>query len=582
MKSVRDLNTRSKFVLFFGVIVIVTAVGVLGVVRNIYVLKSNLDSIYNVRLLMMEYLIEADRDAYKSNLEISQSLNLLTEKNRDNVALVEKKIYRISENLKQVQELFGKFNALYLSTSAGGETQDEIPLFENKYSMISLHTDNIISKLKASDIEGATKIYNGDYEATFNPMRTAMATLTQKALSAAEREYNESVKLFKEALVGSIITMLIIIIILIATGIILGHYIRKPIALGLEFAKGMADGDLTKTMDLHQNDEFGKLADALNNFAEKISNTVRDIQNVAQNVASAALEMSATGVSFAENAQNSASTVEELTASIEEISAGMENVSVSAHDQSDKMVVLINRMNDLSSVVHEIGEKITVALSMGEAIVGNAKAGADALSEMNQSMSTITDSSRDMIGIVKIINDISDQINLLSLNAAIEAARAGDAGRGFAVVADEISKLADQTAQSLKDIDRLIRQNGGEIDKGKKTIETTTGMIKDVTDGISTMAGSINEISSSMEKQISIYDEVNNQALLVRKRSEEISMAMEEQMIAVKEVTSAIGNINDISSTNASGSEELASSSENVSAMTEKLYRDLEFFKIRR
>jgi methyl-accepting chemotaxis protein len=581
MKSVRNLSTRKKFVLFFGIIVIVTTIGVLAVARNIYILKSNLDSIYKVRLLMMEYLLEADRDAYRSNISISQTLNLLADKTQSDTAIVEKKISDINENLKRVQELFGKFNALYLSTSAGGEAQDEIPVFENKYSMITLHTDNIISKLKASDTEGAKKVYNSDYEATFNPMSQAMNTLTQRALASAEREYNDSVKLFKEALIGSGITTVIIIIILIVTGIVLAHYIKKPIALGLEFAKSMAEGDLTKTIMLNQQDEFGKLAEALNGFAAKISDTVREIQNVAQNVASASLEMSSTSVTFAESSQTSASTVEELTATVEEISAGMDSVSDSAHDQSTKMINLIDRMNDLSSVVHEIGEKITIALSMGASIVSNAKAGADVLSEMNQSMSTITDSSRDMIGIVKIINDISDQINLLSLNAAIEAARAGDAGRGFAVVADEISKLAEQTAQSLKDIDRLIRQNGEEIDKGKQTIGTTTGMIKDVADGITVMAERINEISSSMDKQITIYNEVKDQASSVRKRSEEISIAMEEQMIAVKEVTSAISNINDIASTNASGSEELASSTENVSALAEKLHRDLEFFKIK-
>jgi methyl-accepting chemotaxis protein len=103
---------------------------------------------------------------------------------------------------------------------------------------------------------------------------------------------------------------------------------------------------------------------------------------------------------------------------------------------------------------------------------------------MDDGMKKIGASSGEMTGIVEIINSISDQINLLSLNAAIEAARAGDAGRGFAVVADAISKLADQTATSIKDIDGLIRANTEEIERGisnaRTTIETISGIIEGV------------------------------------------------------------------------------------------------------
>ena len=91
-------------------------------------------------------------------------------------------------------------------------------------------------------------------------------------------------------------------------------------------------------------------------------------------------------------------------------------------------------------------------------------------------------SSREMMGIVDIINDISEKINLLSLNAAIEAARAGDAGRGFAVVADEISKLADQTAISIKEIDRLIKVNNDEITAGGDNIDSAIDTISACSD----------------------------------------------------------------------------------------------------
>ena len=118
---------------------------------------------------------------------------------------------------------------------------------------------------------------------------------------------------------------------------------------------------------------------------------------------------------------------------------------------------------ETSAMIRETAE-VSTQISL------KAREGEQSMTGMNSAMTRIIQSSEEMTGIVKIINDISERINLLSLNAAIEAARAGDAGRGFAVVADEISKLADQTASSIKSIDTLIRTNESEIGKGNQNV----------------------------------------------------------------------------------------------------------------
>ena len=114
-------------------------------------------------------------------------------------------------------------------------------------------------------------------------------------------------------------------------------------------------------------------------------------------------------------------------------------------------------------IILEMGQKTRDTSSLTESISDQARTGSKSLEDMNESITKISASSGEVKNIIGIINDISDKINLLSLNAAIEAARAGEAGRGFAVVADEISKLADQTAQSIKGISDLIRENDSEI-----------------------------------------------------------------------------------------------------------------------
>jgi methyl-accepting chemotaxis protein len=413
----------------------------------------------------------------------------------------------------------------------------------------------------------------------FNPIEgTPHWTL---GVSVPEREFMD--KAYSLLWTVSIIIFVILTLMFITINII-ARLISKPLGKTSEHLSIIGTGNFMQELPVNftsKKDEVGIIWRSLGKMQESIRKAVLSMQQASEELATASEEMSSTSVSFAENAQSSASTVEELTAAIEEISAGMDSVSDGTQYQREHMISLISAMDDLEKVLIETDDRITEALGTGESIVDRAHEGAGSLNAMNSTMTAITDSSRDMMNIVKIINDISDQINLLSLNAAIEAARAGDAGRGFAVVADEISKLAEQTAQSLKDIDRLIRQNSEEIEKGKVSIDATTSTIKSVTEGIALIADRVRSISSAMARQTKIYEEVQTQAKSVKNRSDEISNSMEEQKIAVREVMQSISSINDVTQENAAGAEQMASSTENVSALAERLWKDLEYFKVR-
>ncbi|HOP30980.1 MAG TPA: methyl-accepting chemotaxis protein [Spirochaetota bacterium] len=342
----------------------------------------------------------------------------------------------------------------------------------------------------------------------------------------------------------------------------------------------MSDGDLTKSIKIVGGNEFGMLASSLHHLVGKLRGTVGIIVQLSSELASSAEQMATASESFSGSAQSQAATVEEGTASIEEISASIDSVSEGVMHQFEMLMKLINSMDDLSKFIDGMNESVVSALSVTERIASDASRGEQALSSMNRTMQNITESSHQMAGIVNMINDISDQINLLSLNAAIEAARAGDAGRGFAVVADEVSKLADQTANSLKEINQIISKNEDEISMGLNQIMETTGVLKTIIEGVGIIETGMTDVSRTMKAQIETNSIVRENASLLKSKSEEIRISMMEQKTAIGEVASSIGNINELTQTNASGAEEMAGSSENLSNMALSLKESVDFFRI--
>lgn len=224
----------------------------------------------------------------------------------------------------------------------------------------------------------------------------------------------------------------------------LSSRIATPITQAALFAQHVADGDLTRRLEIHQKDESGKLGQALNQMVGKISAIIHNVQ----------------------------SSAEQVSTSSEELSASSENLAVSASGQAENLERIGDAIRQVVSSVEKNAANASHSESVSLLVAGQAEKGGIAVQETVHAMKRIAEQ-------VSIIHDIADQTNLLALNAAIEAARAGDAGKGFAVVATEVRKLAERSQLAAKEINSLSVRSVNQAEQAGQLIQDIIPSIQD-------------------------------------------------------------------------------------------------------
>jgi methyl-accepting chemotaxis protein len=380
----------------------------------------------------------------------------------------------------------------------------------------------------------------------------------------------------------SITMAFLIVLLFLILFLLYRHYQRRIVAplrqMVEQLGRTVSDEELKAFKEYPVRLMVEKLSEQFNLLFNHIIAVADDIMRITTALLESMSKISEVLSFLSDKADEQSSAAERDFSSIQEISSMMNEIAHGSEEQQINMGLLIARVTDFTKISENINKDLTEQMALIEKISETSESGNRYLKSMNENMQRIGDSSLRMTDILKLINDISDRINLLSLNAAIESARAGEHGRGFAVVADEISKLAEQTATSIRNIDSLIRENEIEIKNGIMQVAKTVETINEINSAIVSAEEMMQTAYRKMEAQIENNYIVSEESAKVRESALAIYDAIDNQKNAVDSLLESISTVKEMSQYFSFLTKRIISDTRELSEYTESLRSKLEFF----
>ncbi|GHE96116.1 methyl-accepting chemotaxis protein [Thalassotalea profundi] len=539
-------SIRVRYTAAFGIIAIFFIVLVLMNFNLINKTQSGMNLFGQTFNPGISAILNADRDLYQARVAELQAIS-----SEGNTEQINQNFADFKENAQQAFDRMQKYNQLL---SVFPDVASSLSGFKASYDQWVVSSTEVFNLIKRGEIAQAKALSNGESNTLFEELRVFYNLAGEIADKKSAVIHQETLEVVDR---GQFILTIVSIIVIILT-VTLGIFAPKTMADALEnlsaklSALNTSDGDLTKRINSKRKDEIGDVANNFDNFIDGLAQLINSI--VTQSNA--------------------------VIDGVNKLNAGAQQIEGTSMQQTDSVDAIATAINEMSYAIKEVAQnanltaeevnKVNLLTTDGTEITGRAVKEIQGLSETvskaTEVILKLSENSTDIASVLDVIRSIAEQTNLLALNAAIEAARAGEQGRGFAVVADEVRTLAARTQQSTEDIQVMIET----LQKGVKEAVTAINLGNEATQSSVDLS----------EKTLDAFAKIATASQNVIEASSQTATATEEQSQVAEDVSRNITELSDQTSSNYQMAKDNGSDATAILSLAQDLNNSVSRFKL--
>ncbi|MEW9123641.1 MAG: methyl-accepting chemotaxis protein [Thermotaleaceae bacterium] len=547
MRWYYNLKIGTKLISAFLILNLLLGImGVIGI-KNQQDMDQRVEIMYRDRIIPIEDLADFQKNVLLIRLELSQLMIPDSDKS-------------VSEAVSFVMSARGHNNRIlesYTSTFMTEQEKELVDILQNKLDTYRMQQDKYIKFMQDGKTEEG-KVQFDSVAMWETQVQEAITNLTELNKEIMRSIMQENTQIYKRTVNQALIFNLIALIIGLALSFLLTKIITSSLKKCVAFAEAFGEGDLTLQIDLNTKDETGILAKSLNKAILNTKELIKEITLNSSTINTSSQELSATIEEVLQQMQSIESATQGISQGTEDTSASLEEINASGQEVSTTAMVLAQKAGEGNRASKEIAQRAESMKGNGQQSKEMAKQLYEEKQERILAAIEAGKVVKEVETMAEAISSISEQINLLSLNAAIEAARAGEHGRGFAVVADEVRKLAEQSSAMVTNIHSVIQEvyqafenlslNAGDIlafinekvDKDYDMLVDTGNQYRKDAEYINTL---ITEFDNHANSIAEVIEQVNGAIEAVSATSEETTASSQEISSHVIEVTNALEGI---------------------------------------